>query len=162
MLIFNNGTDRPSGQYSTVDEFVPPVESNGSYYLEPDSAYGPEHYITTENMTLPNYNGDGKSLYGTYKFRVHYMSDHDGDFNSTQPITWKVYLNYLAFEDSELGLEYWEEQTWTGTLSTSSYYNTQVFDNMHDSWGPIYEIKYARPNPMDYDIPPPPQNELPD
>ena len=44
ILVFNNGNNRPSGQYSTVDEFAPPVDSNGEYYLEPGSAYGPEDY----------------------------------------------------------------------------------------------------------------------
>jgi hypothetical protein len=42
ILVFNNGQNRPSGQYSTVDEIEPPVNENGEYYLEPDNAYGPE------------------------------------------------------------------------------------------------------------------------
>jgi len=42
ILVFNNGNNRPSGQYSSVDEFAPPVNSDGEYYLEPGSAYGPE------------------------------------------------------------------------------------------------------------------------
>jgi hypothetical protein len=44
ILIFNNGNNRPSGKYSSVDEFAPPVNSTGEYYLEPGSAYGPEDY----------------------------------------------------------------------------------------------------------------------
>jgi len=43
ILVFNNGNDRPGGPYSSVDEFAPPVNSNGEYYLAPGSAYGPEH-----------------------------------------------------------------------------------------------------------------------
>jgi hypothetical protein len=39
ILVFNNGVGRG---YSSVDEIVPPVDDNGEYYLEPDSAYGPE------------------------------------------------------------------------------------------------------------------------
>ena len=42
ILIFNNGLNRPGGQYSSVDEFAPPVDADGYYYLEPGSAYGPE------------------------------------------------------------------------------------------------------------------------
>ena len=41
ILIFNNGRNRPDGDYSSVDEIVPPVDELGDYYLEPDSAYGP-------------------------------------------------------------------------------------------------------------------------
>ncbi len=53
MLLFNNGNNRPSGQYSTVDEFAPPVNSSGEYYLEPGSAYGPEDYTWTYTANPP-------------------------------------------------------------------------------------------------------------
>jgi hypothetical protein len=33
--------DRPDGQYSSVEEIVPPVEENGSYYRLAGSAFGP-------------------------------------------------------------------------------------------------------------------------
>lgn len=52
ILIFNNGLGRPDGAYSSVDEIVPPVDSNGSYFLTPGSSYKPEEPIwsyTAEN-----------------------------------------------------------------------------------------------------------------
>jgi hypothetical protein len=52
ILIFNNGQGRPDGQYSSVDELAPPVDDEGSYYLKPGSAYGPEELVwdyTAEN-----------------------------------------------------------------------------------------------------------------
>jgi len=45
ILIFNNGINRSDGRYSSVDEIVPPVDSNGNYFLEPGSSYGPEEPI---------------------------------------------------------------------------------------------------------------------
>jgi hypothetical protein len=42
ILMFNNGNGRPDGQYSTVDEFVPPVDAEGRYTLTPGKAFGPE------------------------------------------------------------------------------------------------------------------------
>ena len=42
ILIFNNGRFRPGGNYSTIDEIVPPVDQNGNYTLNPDSTYGPD------------------------------------------------------------------------------------------------------------------------
>ncbi len=42
ILIFNNGQGRPGGNYSSVDEIVPPVTPDGSYTLVPGSAYGPD------------------------------------------------------------------------------------------------------------------------
>ena len=41
MLVFNNGLNRPGSLYSTIDEFIPPVNATGYYYLESGSAYGP-------------------------------------------------------------------------------------------------------------------------
>ncbi len=54
ILVFNNGNDRPGGNYSSIDEIVPPVDSTGSYYISSDSAYRPleQTWIyTTENKT---------------------------------------------------------------------------------------------------------------
>ncbi len=42
LLVFNNGRDRPGGNYSSVDELVLPVDSQGHYTLKPGSAYGPD------------------------------------------------------------------------------------------------------------------------
>jgi len=41
ILIFNNGGGRPGGNYSSVDEIVPPVDGGWGYELVPGSAYGP-------------------------------------------------------------------------------------------------------------------------
>jgi len=54
ILIFNNGLGRPDGRYSSVDEIVPPVDSNGNYSLTPGFPYEPEEPIwmyTAENPT---------------------------------------------------------------------------------------------------------------
>ncbi len=42
ILVFNNGADRPDGEYSTVDEIVPPIQEDGTYAYTPGTAYGPE------------------------------------------------------------------------------------------------------------------------
>ncbi len=42
MMIFNNGGRRPDGNYSSVDEIVPPVDGQGRYKLESGAAYGPK------------------------------------------------------------------------------------------------------------------------
>ena len=54
ITVFNNGWNRPEQQFSSVCEFAPPVDSEGNYFLEPGSAYGPEEPIwlyTAENPT---------------------------------------------------------------------------------------------------------------
>jgi len=45
ILVFNNGYGRPGSEYSSVDEIVPSVDSDGHYYLESDSTYGPQEQI---------------------------------------------------------------------------------------------------------------------
>jgi hypothetical protein len=41
ITIFNNGTGRPSGAYSSIEEIAPPVDADGRYALVPGAAYGP-------------------------------------------------------------------------------------------------------------------------
>ncbi len=42
ILIFNNGQKRPGGNYSSVDEITPPIDSNGNYYAEASGKFGPD------------------------------------------------------------------------------------------------------------------------
>jgi hypothetical protein len=54
ITVFNNGNSRPEGMYSSVDEIIPPVDDNGSYYLEPGTAYEPQEPVwayTAKNPT---------------------------------------------------------------------------------------------------------------
>ena len=41
ILIFNNGLDRPGGEYSNIVEIEPPVDAMGNYAGQPGAAYGP-------------------------------------------------------------------------------------------------------------------------
>ncbi|RKZ00384.1 MAG: hypothetical protein DRQ13_00525 [Ignavibacteriae bacterium] len=52
ILIFNNGRYRPGGNYSSIDEIVPPVDQNGNYTLNPDSTFGPD--TSFWSYTAPN------------------------------------------------------------------------------------------------------------
>jgi len=45
ITVFNNGVRRPDGNYSSVDEIVPPIDITGNYTYIPGSAYGPEDPI---------------------------------------------------------------------------------------------------------------------
>jgi hypothetical protein len=42
MLLFNNGSDRPDGTYSSVDEIELPLKEDGTYEREEYVAFGPE------------------------------------------------------------------------------------------------------------------------
>jgi hypothetical protein len=44
VLVFNNGP-RPGGAYSSVDEIVLPVDSEGRYDYSPGKAYGPKEPV---------------------------------------------------------------------------------------------------------------------
>ncbi len=50
ILVFNNGVSRG---YSSVDEFTPPVDTDGNYYLDPGSAYGPGSLTWSYTATPP-------------------------------------------------------------------------------------------------------------
>ena len=53
ILIFNNGVGRPGGNYSTITEITPPLETNGTYTLVPGSAYGPAAPTWTYTASPP-------------------------------------------------------------------------------------------------------------
>lgn len=52
ILIFNNGKGRSDGDYSSVDEIEPPVNSDGSYTLS-GSHYGPDSTVWTYVADTP-------------------------------------------------------------------------------------------------------------
>lgn len=41
ILVFNNGQNRPDGDYSTVDQITPPEDGSGGYTLSVGAAFGP-------------------------------------------------------------------------------------------------------------------------
>ena len=48
ILLFNDGVNRPAGLYSSVDEFVPPVDASGNYpSLATGAVYGPQQLAWT-------------------------------------------------------------------------------------------------------------------
>jgi len=53
MMVFNNGRNRPEGNYSTVDEIVPPVDAFGNYSLVPGTAYEPTAQTWIYTATPP-------------------------------------------------------------------------------------------------------------
>ena len=54
MLIFNNGTSRPAGTYSSVEEIVTPVDTNGNYPLALGAAYDPVSPVWTWTDNPPS------------------------------------------------------------------------------------------------------------
>ena len=53
ILIFNNGTVRPGGAYSSIDQITPPVTSTGSYTYTPGTPYGPTSLTWTYVDPVP-------------------------------------------------------------------------------------------------------------
>jgi hypothetical protein len=41
LTVFNNGGDRPTGSFSTIDEWTPPLEADGHYAIGADAPFGP-------------------------------------------------------------------------------------------------------------------------
>ena len=54
ILVFNNGQFRTGGNYSSVDEIVPPVQPDGSYTLTAGEAYGPASPTWTYTAATPS------------------------------------------------------------------------------------------------------------
>ena len=54
ILIFNNGQGRTGGNYSSIEEIIPPLETNGTYTLTPGGAYGPAAAAWTYTASPPS------------------------------------------------------------------------------------------------------------
>jgi len=53
ILVFNNGQNRPEGNFSTIDELLAATESSGNYTLSPGSAYGPAELTWRYTAPIP-------------------------------------------------------------------------------------------------------------
>lgn len=53
ILIFNNGRGRSAGDYSSIEEITPPVDTSGSYTYTSGSGYGPDASTWTYTAPTP-------------------------------------------------------------------------------------------------------------
>jgi hypothetical protein len=53
ILVFNNGLDRPAGQYSSVEEIHPPMTQNGSYNYTSGLPYQPDGPLWIYTAAVP-------------------------------------------------------------------------------------------------------------
>ena len=54
ILVFNNGNGRPEGNYSTIEEFITPLDSSGSYPLpDPGQPFEPASYDWIYQADIP-------------------------------------------------------------------------------------------------------------
>ena len=53
LLIFNNGRGRPAGNFSSIDEIVPPFDAKTGYALQPGEPFGPTSPIWTYTAPEP-------------------------------------------------------------------------------------------------------------
>jgi len=106
ITIFNNGWLRLDGKYSSVEEIVPPVDSNGNYYLEPGSAYGPKEqtwtYIANPPTSFLSYQLSGAQRLPNGNTLI--CSGEQGTFFEVTPekeVVWK-YFNWLPLPIGDL------------------------------------------------------------
>ena len=53
LLIYNNGDTRPGVRYSSIEEIVPPMDTNGRYTVGPDKKYGPDRSFWSYSAQNP-------------------------------------------------------------------------------------------------------------
>ena len=46
-IYYNNGVNRPGGNYSSADIFMPPIDENGNYFIEDNEPFGPSELTWT-------------------------------------------------------------------------------------------------------------------
>ena len=103
ILVFDNGVDRPQGQYSRIVEISVPTAASGSYYLTADGSYGPSQPTWTYTASVP------ATLYSDKMSGAQRLPDGDtlltvGDtgqlleVTSTGKTTWSYDTNLSALE----------------------------------------------------------------
>ena len=53
IMVFNNGLNRPAGNYSSVEIIAPPVDANGNYSIVTNQAYQPDSSYWKYTATVP-------------------------------------------------------------------------------------------------------------
>lgn len=97
ILIYNNGQNRPDGDYSSVVEIAPPVNEQGAYTLVAGSAYGPAQAVweytapNPEDFYSQNISGAGRLQNGNTLI-CEGASGHFFEVTSSGEVVWE-YIN---------------------------------------------------------------------
>ncbi len=103
LLVFNNGPGRPTGNWSSIDEFTPPVDALGNYSLTPGAAFGPT------NLTWTYFGSPLTSFYGDHISGTERMAN--GNTLICEGTSGRI------FEVDDQGNTVW---TWTNQLPNPS------------------------------------------
>ena len=100
MLVYNNGVNRPGGNYSSADEFATPVDASGKYSVTSGSAYAPSQlawtyaglkgsqwYETDISGAYRLPNGNTLLCYGTHGVLVEVTQSGDVVWQYVNPVT---------------------------------------------------------------------------
>ena len=100
ITIFNNGEGRPDSIYSTIDEITLPIDSTGSYFIDPVAPFGPEslswtYYDTVRtNFYSHRVSGSQRQPNGTTLI-CEGSSGHFFEVDSTGKLVWD-YINPVS------------------------------------------------------------------
>jgi hypothetical protein len=100
ILVFNNGLARPQGDYSSIEEIAPPVNSSGNYPLVPGSAHGPaaQYWIYTTSDPTDFYSAHLSGAQRLPNGNTLICSGNEGRFFEITPgndIVWE-YINPIT------------------------------------------------------------------
>jgi hypothetical protein len=132
ILVFNNGVNRPGGNYSSVDELVPPVDAKGNYTLNAGSAYAP-------NTLTWTYSGTGAERY--------YEGDISGAERQPNGNTLICYGTHGMLEEvtaaGELVWKYANPVVQTGPLMQGQ---TPGLDQKNQSLAAVFKVRRYAPD----------------
>jgi hypothetical protein len=106
LTIFNNGYERPDGDYSSIEEIAPPLASDGSYMRDADGTWGPREAAWT--YTAPQ----RESFFASYISGAHRLENGNTFITSGE--------EGRLFEVTPDGRTVWEyANPYTGNLTDS-------------------------------------------
>ncbi len=104
LCAFNNGSGRPDGNYSSIDEIVPPYDANGNYVISAGAAYGPS------------------TVTWTYKASGFFSSGQSGSQRLPNGNTLVCETGGTIFEVTSAGTMVWEHTPKSGSVARALRY----------------------------------------
>lgn len=102
ILVFNNGGGRIDGNYSSIEEIIPPLKEDGSYEFTADSTYLPEnsYWTYTDEIKTDFY---AKNISGSQRLKNGNTLICDGpaghffEINENNEVVWEYFANSQVF-----------------------------------------------------------------